>query len=179
VSASSAALPLDAERLHHWEPRLVRATARLQVPALGMDGIGLGYHDANRGDVPLGNRIPGWWWARVHAADTSLVRYRVHGLASEIEVASRDGGEPVVRRAPATARRRRRSAWGLALPADIGAGARAVAARRLLESSPFYARQETHAGDVHALGESADFRRFRSPLIRWMAYFRMRTVRAA
>jgi carotenoid 1,2-hydratase len=179
VSASTAALPLDAERLHRWEPRVVRATARLQVPALGIDGTGLGYHDANRGDVPLGGRLPGWWWARVHTADASLVRYGVHGHPSEIEVTTRDGEEPLVVSAPTAVRGRRRSAWGLVLPTDIGAGTRPIAAGRLLESSPFYARQEARADGVHALGESADFRRFRSPLIRWMAYFRMRTERAA
>jgi carotenoid 1,2-hydratase len=96
-----------------------------------------------------------------------------------IELAAYDGREPSVVHAPSGGRRHRRSAWGLALPTDIGAGGVAVPARRLLESSPFYARQETHAGGLHALGESADFRRFRSPLIRWMAYFRMRTERAA
>jgi carotenoid 1,2-hydratase len=177
--AATAALPLDAERLHYWEPRIVRATARLQVPALGIDDTGIGYHDANRGSAALGDGLPGWWWARVHAPDASLVRYGVHGHASEIEVATHGGREPTVVRAPAAARRHRRSAWGLALPTDIGAGGRTVAARRLLESSPFYARQEAHADGIHALGESADFRRFRSPLIRWMAYFRMRTERAA
>jgi carotenoid 1,2-hydratase len=31
----------------------------------------------------------------------------------------------------------------------------------------------------HALGEVADFRRFHSPLIRWMARFRMRVEPAA
>jgi carotenoid 1,2-hydratase len=176
---SAAALPLDAERLHYWEPRIVRARARLEVPALGIAGTGLGYHDANRGRVALGDGLPGWWWARVHAPDASLVRYCVHGHASEIRVSTHDGQEPTVVHAPAAARRRRRSAWGLALPTDIGAGDRPVAARRLLESSPFYARQEAHADGVHALGESADFHRFRSPLIRWMAYCRMRTERTA
>jgi len=176
---STAALPLDAERLHYWEPRIVRGRTWLEVPTLGIAGSGLGYHDANRGNVALGGGLPGWWWARVHAPDRSLVRYGVHGHAYQIEVAARAGHEAIVVHAPAAARRHRRSAWGLALPTDIGAGDRSVGARRLLESSPFYARQETHAEGVHALGESADFRRFRSPLIRWMAYFRMRTERAA
>jgi carotenoid 1,2-hydratase len=177
--ALSAALPLDAQRVHYWEPRIVRGTARLEVPALGIEGAGLGYHDVNRGSAALGDRIHGWWWTRVHAPDASLVRYGVHGAASVIELAAHRGREPSVVHAPSVERRHRRSAWGLALPTDIGAGGVTVPARRLLESSPFYARQETHAGGLHALGESADFRRFRSPLIRWMAYFRMRTERAA
>jgi carotenoid 1,2-hydratase len=179
ASTLAAALPLDAQRLHYWEPRIVRGTAWLEVPSLGIEGTGLGYHDANRGSAALGDGVPGWWWTRVHAADTSLVRYGVRGAASVIELAAHDGREPSVTHVPSVARRHRRSAWGLALPTDIGAGDVAVPARRLLESSPFYARQETHAGGLHALGESADFRRFRSPLIRWMAYFRMRTERAA
>jgi carotenoid 1,2-hydratase len=173
------ALPLDTQRLHYWEPRIVRGTAWLEVPALGIAGTGLGYHDVNRGIAALGDGVHGWWWTRVHAPDTSLVRYGVRGAASVIELAAHDGGEASVVHAPSVGRRHRLSAWGLALPTDIGAGGLAVPARRLLESSPFYARQETHAGGLHALGESADFRRFRSPLIRWMAYFRMRTERAA
>jgi carotenoid 1,2-hydratase len=177
--ARAAALPLDADGLHHWEPRIVRGSARLEVPALGIEGTGPGYHDANHGAVPLGDALPGWWWSRVHTPDASYVRYGVHGRPSVIEVAARDGREPTVVHARAATPPRRRSAWGLALPTDIGAGGRAVAAERLLESSPFYARQETHADGLHALGESADFRRFRSPMIRWMAYFRMRTERAA
>jgi carotenoid 1,2-hydratase len=177
--ALAAALPLDVQRLHYWEPRIVRGTARLEVPALGIAGTGLGYHDANRGGTALGDGVDGWWWTRVHAPDASFVRYGVHGAASVIELATHDDREPSVVHVPSVGRRQRRSAWGLALPTDIGAGGVAVPARRLLESSPFYARQETHAAGLHALGESADFRRFRSPLIRWMAYFRMRTERAA
>jgi carotenoid 1,2-hydratase len=171
-------MPLDSEGLHRWEPRIVRGTARLEVSALGIDGCGHGYHDANHGSVALGDGVPGWWWTRVHAPDASCVRYEVHGHSSAIEVIARDGQRPSIAWIPASGRSRR-SAWGLALPANLGAGSMTVPARRLLESSPFYARQETQADALHALGESADFRRFRSPLIRWMAYFRMRTERAA
>lgn len=177
--ASADETPLDAHGLHWWEPRVVRAAAWLEVPALGVAGAGLGYHDANRGAGALGGDVPGWWWSRVHAPEASLVRYAVHGHPSVIEVAVRDDQAPTVHHTPTGTRRMRRSAWGLALPADIGAGGVVVRAHDLLESSPFYARQETREEDLHALGESADFRRFRSPLIRWMAYFRMRTERAA
>ena len=177
--APATALPLDAQRLHHWEPRIVRGTARLEVPALGVEGTGVGYHDVNRGSAALGDGVRGWWWTRVHAPEASRVRYGVHDAATVIELAAHDGREPSIVHTPSIGRQHRRSAWGLSLPTDIGAGGVAVPARRLLESSPFYARQETHVGRLHALGESADFRRFRSPLIRWMAYFRMRTERAA
>jgi carotenoid 1,2-hydratase len=172
-------VPLDVEGLHRWEPRIVRGTARLEVNALGIEGSGHGYHDANHGSVALGDGVPGWWWARVHAREASCVRYQVHGHSSVIEVSARDGQRPDVFRMPAIEGTRRRSAWGLPMPTDLGAGDMKIPARRVLESSPFYAREETHADDLHALGESADFRRFRSPLIRWMAYFRMRTERAA
>jgi carotenoid 1,2-hydratase len=177
--AAVGVVPLDAEGLHRWEPRVVRGTARLEVSALGIDAVGRGYHDANHGSVALGDGVPGWWWTRVHAPEASGVRYEVHGHPSVIEVIARDGRRPSVARTPAIAGNPRRSAWGLPLPTDLGAGGMTVPARRLLESSPFYARQETHTDALHALGESADFRRFRSPLIRWMAYFRMRTERAA
>ena len=179
VCAPVGVMPLDPEGLHRWEPRIVRGTARLEVSALGIEGSGYGYHDANHGSVALGDDVPGWWWTRVHAPETSCVRYEVHGRSSVIEVSARDGQHPSVVRIPASEGNRRRSAWGLVLPTDLGAGDMTVPARWLLESSPFYARQETQAEALHALGESADFRRFRSPLIRWMAYFRMRTERAA
>jgi carotenoid 1,2-hydratase len=172
-------MPLDMEGAHRWEPRIVRGTARLEVSALGIEGIGRGYHDVNHGSVALGDGVPGWWWTRVHAPEASYVRYNVHGCSSVIEVIARDGHHPRVARTPAIDGNRRRSAWGLPLPTDLGAGDMTVPAGRILESSPFYARQETHADALHALGESADFRRFRCPLIRWMAYFRMRTERAA
>jgi carotenoid 1,2-hydratase len=54
-----------------------------------------------------------------------------------------------------------------------------VPAPDLVESSPFYARQVARSGELHAIGEVADFRRFRSPLVRWMAHFRTRVERAA
>jgi carotenoid 1,2-hydratase len=72
-----------------------------------------------------------------------------------------------------------RSGWGLRLPRHLAAGPVELPVASLLESSPFYARLEGAGDGRHALGEVADFRRFHSPLIRWMAHFRMRVERAA
>lgn len=64
---------------------------------------------------------------------------------------------------------------GVAAPAPArGRADRALPVTSHLESSPFYARLEGAGDGFHALGEVADFRRFHSPLIRWMARFRMR-----
>lgn len=177
--AAGPELPLDAEAVHRWQPRIARGAARLELPDQGIRRDGIGYHDANHGGAALGDGVSGWWWSRVHTPARSLVRYRAHGNPTMLELEAADGAPPAIRRVAAPARRARRSAWGLRLPRDIGAGDVRLAPRHLLESSPFYARQETRDGETHALAESADFRRFRSPLVRWMAYFRMRVERAA
>jgi carotenoid 1,2-hydratase len=69
--------------------------------------------------------------------------------------------------------------WGLRVPARLQVGNQVVGEPRLLESSPFYARLEARQGALDSLGEVADFRRFHSPFIRWMAHFRTRVGRAA
>jgi carotenoid 1,2-hydratase len=69
--------------------------------------------------------------------------------------------------------------WGLRVPARLHSGCEVVGPPRLLESSPFYARLEARQGQLDSMGEVADFRRFHSPFIRWMAHFRTRTGRAA
>jgi carotenoid 1,2-hydratase len=179
TTAAAPEVSLDARRRHRWEARIPRAAARLELPDLGITRTGIGYHDANHGAEALGDGVSGWWWSRLHTPERTLVRYRTHGGPRTIELEARVGTAARTAAVAAPEPALRRSAWGLALPRDIGAGDVILRARHLLESSPFYARQETRLGELHALGESADFRRFRSPLIRWMAYFRMRTERAA
>ena len=56
------------------------------------------------------------------------------------------------------------------MPTSLGVGG----APALLESSPFYARLEAQSDEAQAIGEVADFARFHSPTIRWMANFRTR-----
>jgi carotenoid 1,2-hydratase len=72
-----------------------------------------------------------------------------------------------------------RTGWGLLVPRQLGAGGVLLPNRpSLLESSPFYARLEARDGETHALSEVADFRRFHSPYVRWMASFRTRVAKA-
>ena len=170
-------LPLDGEGRHRWQPLAPRATASLEL-ADGTRVAGIGYHDTNHGAERLGLGLRGWRWSRVHDEGATWIRYLPPAPARAIEVVARPDGVEVQR----TARVHepmRRSGWGLALPAAIRAGEHVVPATHLLESSPFYARQQGRQGGALALAEVADFARFHSPLIRWMAHFRMRVERAA
>jgi carotenoid 1,2-hydratase len=171
--APVAPVALDDGGHHWWQPLACRATARLVLPDEGIDVAGLGYHDTNWGDEPLGGRLPGWRWGRVHGAERTGValvppapRPAIHLVASARGVAA----VPPAAAPDAGAR----SGWALRLPARIAAGGIDVPAEALLESAPFYARQEGRRDGLMALGEVADFHRFRSPWIRWMARFRTR-----
>jgi carotenoid 1,2-hydratase len=170
----AAELPLDPARRHGWEARMPRATATLALPD-GTTAAGVGYHDTNHGDEPLGLGLRGWTWSRVAGRDATVVRYCPPG-ATELEVVAGDAGTRV-RAVPATPDPVRRSRWGLALPDAIRAGGATVPVDAVLESSPFYARLAGTADGRLAVAEVADFARFRQPWIRWMAHFRMRLER--
>lgn len=154
---------------HHWRPVAARGLARVQVHSHGLDFKGRGYHDMNWGDVPLGSDLRGWEWVRVHRDDATDITYRPWAK----------GPAALVRVGPGLASSRRevlpppdaaRSSWGLKVPRHLGV----AGAPLLLESSPFYARAEAHDDAAHAMGEVADFRRFHSPTVRWMASFKTR-----
>jgi len=153
---------------HRWHPIAPRARAKVAVPSLGLDLDACAYHDGNWGDAPLGSDLAGWEWSRRAGPASTVVTYRPWGARARTLTATPGsaafGGDPPAVSATS------RTAWGLTVPS---AGA------RLLESSPFYARLEAHDGGVHELGEVADFRRFRSPWIRWMARLRTRLEPAA
>ncbi len=153
---------------HRWQPIAPRARAQVTVPSLGLELEGAAYHDGNFGDVPLGTDLAGWDWSRKSDERATVVTYRPWG-GDVLSVTVSDCGAEV-RRAAAEQAPRARTAWGLDVPARDG---------RLVESSPFYARLETDSAGGHELGEVADFRRFRSPWIRWMARLRTRMERAA
>lgn len=140
----------------------------------GLDLRGTGYHDGNHGDVPLGTDLRGWEWRRVHGPASTEVDDRpwAEGPSARVRVTA---SEAVCARASLAPPRSTYSAWGLRIPSSLGVGG----APRLLETSPFYARLEASFGDAHALGEVADFRRFHSPTVRWMATFRTRVGGAA
>lgn len=154
---------------HRWRPIAARGEARVQVLSHGIDLRGRGYHDGNHGDVPLGGDLRGWEWVRVHRPDATEITYRpwTDGPATQVRVTE---GEASSRREVLPPPRAERTTWGLKAPAELGVDG----APRLLESSPFYARTEAFDASAHAMGEVADFRRFHSPTVRWMASFRTR-----
>jgi carotenoid 1,2-hydratase len=164
-------------RSHTWAPVALRARATLRLPVLGKVLEGDGYHDTNGGAEPLGTDLAGWTWARVHAADVTHVHYRLP-VGGDLVVRGSDQ-DAVAERRPAEPSPTMLTGWGLRVPRALQAGPSRLEAPRMLESSPFYARLEARGAAVHALGEVADFRRFRSPFIRWMAHFRTRVERAA
>ncbi len=154
---------------HRWRPIAARGEARVQVLSHGLDLRGRGYHDGNHGDVPLGSDLRGWDWVRVHGPDATDITYRpwTDGPAASVQVTATGAtSRRVTLPPPDTAR----TTWGLQVPRALGVGD----APHLLESSPFYARAEASDARGHAMGEVADFRRFHSPTVRWMANFRTR-----
>lgn len=169
-------MPLPLGSGHLWQPLAPRCSARLAVSSRGIDEHGHGYADTNHGEEPLGVSLPGWHWTRVHAEERTHIHYALPGPHSYMVTAERDRlwYEQVPSEETPSLEATR---WGLRVPRSfrVGDAPNAVfAPARLLESSPFYARLEAHAPGAHALGEVADFRRFRSPWIRWMAHFRTR-----
>ena len=170
-------VPLLPDGTHTWEPRAPRCEAELRLPLLGHALKGYGYHDVNAGDSPLGPTLPSWSWTRVHAPGATAVDLRLPA-GERITVRTGEGGTSLCRdQAPPA--EGMSTHWGLRVPRTLSAGGLEVPAPDLVESSPFYARQVARSGDLHAIGEVADFRRFRSPLVRWMAHFRTRVERAA
>jgi carotenoid 1,2-hydratase len=157
---------------HFWQPIAPRCKAKLVLA----DGVfeGIGYHDTNRGEVPLGSELSGWQWSRTHGPQTTQVHYQPNEGGQAVHLESSAGGTSLWIR-PAAVLEPRRTLWGLAVPRALGGSA----APRLLESSPFYARMESRTGDSHVLCEVADFVKFRRPWLRWMTHFRSRKGNAA
>ena len=172
------AIDLLPDGSHTWEPRAPRCDAELRLPLLGHALRGHGYHDANGGDSPLGPTLASWSWTRVHAPDRTAIDFRLPG-GERLAVGTGERGTSLVRDAAPAPEATAATSWGLRVPRILAAGGLEVPAPELVESSPFYARQVARSGELHAIGEVADFRRFRSPLVRWMAHFRTRVERAA
>jgi carotenoid 1,2-hydratase len=159
---------------HWWRPLAPRARASLTLETEGVRAEGLGYHDTNHGAEQLGARLSGWHWSRTHGADATVVEYLLPEGAAPVRVTAGARGVQCERGAGAEPLPMELTGWGLRVPRHLRVGDRVLGAPRLLESSPFYARVESHEEGLDTLGEVADFRRFHSPLIRWMAHFRTR-----
>ncbi|MCP3135865.1 carotenoid 1,2-hydratase [Pyxidicoccus xibeiensis] len=170
---------LMPELPHYWQALAPRAQARLDVPTLGIKADGLGYHDTNHGDELLGARLSGWHWARTHRHGETVVDYHLPDGVAPLRVVAGEGGVRCERGLTSELRPTNITGWGLRVPSRLHAGNQLVGEPRLLESSPFYARLEARQGALDSMGEVADFRRFHSPFIRWMAHFRTRMGRAA
>ena len=159
---------------HWWQPMAPRARARLEVATEGVAVEGLGYHDTNHGAELLGARLPGWHWSRTHGEHQTVVDYVLPDGAAPVRVTAGPQGVLCERGDRLEAAPTALTGWGLRVPRHLRAGSRVLGEPRLLESSPFYARVEAREAGLDTLGEVADFRRFHSPLIRWMAHFRTR-----
>ncbi len=157
---------------HWWQPVAPRARAWLEVETEGVAAEGLGYHDMNHGAELLGARLRGWHWARTHGARETVVDYVLPEEVVRVTVGAE--GVRCERERGAEGPRTELTGWGLRVPRQLRAGNQVVGSARLLESSPFYARVAARAQGLEALGEVADFQRFHSPWIRWMAHFRTR-----
>ncbi|MBL8952892.1 MAG: carotenoid 1,2-hydratase, partial [Myxococcaceae bacterium] len=66
---------------HRWHPIAPLATAKVEVPSLGLTFEGHAYHDGNDGDVPLGTDLAGWDWERRCEPGRTVVTYRPYGAA--------------------------------------------------------------------------------------------------
>jgi len=153
---------------HQWFPFAIRAKGHLRVPSHGVDFTGRAYHDGNAGQRVLGTDLPGWSWIRTHRPTSSEVIYQPDDAPTWQVLAS--ATDVQVKREARPRHPTRKTNWGLTVPRKLGVDAPV----RMLESSPFYARMEATAGDVHTLGEAGDFARFRSPLVGWLADLRTR-----
>ncbi|MFY2562506.1 carotenoid 1,2-hydratase [Corallococcus terminator] len=171
---------LMPELPHYWQALAPRARARLEVSSLGVKAEGLGYHDTNHGEELLGERLAGWHWARTHREDaTTVVDYHLPDGVAPLRMTACEQGVRCERGPGPLTRPTVITGWGLRVPSRLQTGNEEVGEARLLESSPFYARLEARKGALDCMGEVADFRRFHSPFIRWMAHFRTRMGTAA
>jgi carotenoid 1,2-hydratase len=159
---------------HWWQPVAPRTRALLEVDTEGVRAEGVGYHDTNHGSEQLGMRLSGWHWSRTHGTHQTVVDYLLPNGVAPVRVTAAPGRVQCERGPHGEVLPTWRTGWGLQVPRHLRAGNIVVGAPRLLESSPFYARVEAHHEGLNTLGEVADFRRFHSPLIRWMAHFRTR-----
>lgn len=172
---------LDAAGRHLWwaVAPLCRVEVELTEPALRWSGVG--YHDANAGDVALEQDFHGWDWSRADVDGRPVVLYDTtvrDGDATRVRFARRylpDGSAEVIE-VPAD-RSLGRTRWGVARTsrADRGASAHVV---RTLEDAPFYARSVLSTSllgsRVQAMHESVDLDRFASSWVRFLIPFRMR-----
>lgn len=161
---------------HYWQALAPRTRAWLKVASEGLEAEGMGYHDTNHGEELLGQRLAGWHWTRTHRAEVTVVDYHLPDGVPPVRVTAHPDGVSCERGTvvPPEARPMSLTGWGLRVPSRLHAGNVVLGEPKLLESSPFYARVEARVHGFDALGEVADFRRFHSPLIRWMAHFRTR-----
>ena len=165
-------LSLSEGKLHRWEALMPRAKGVLQTSVLKQTLEGIGYLDTNYGEEPLSSSLPRWQWSRSHSEVTDLteIEFKLPTLQQSLHVSAHRGSTSVWR-SVLRERAQIKTGWGLQVPA--------LPQSRLLESSPFYARLEARQGESHQMYEVADFQKFDSPWIRWMARFKTRKDRAA
>jgi carotenoid 1,2-hydratase len=184
---TAPALPivLDETGRHLWWPVAPRARIEVDVPALGLQWSGTGYHDANAGERPLERDFSRWTWGRFHdregetwvaydallrngertSQSLQLVRHAGHGLAHAVRTdlpASSPTG---------------RTGWALDLATRCDLGARPTI-DHVLEDAPFYARHlvstSIRGRSVQGVTETLDLDRFDKRWVQGLLPFRMR-----
>jgi carotenoid 1,2-hydratase len=175
---SAQSFKLDAAGHHAWQPIAPRARIDVTLDKPGMGWSGNAYLDSNCGAQPLEAGFREWTWSRAHLAQDTVVFYDAfRSDASDVAMAFRfDPGARVrtVELLPRTALPS--TAWRISREMRADAD-QAIAVRRTLEDTPFYARTRitTQIFGEHAecFHESLSLERFTSPLVRAMLPFRM------
>ena len=168
---------LDARGRHRWHPiaPVARLEAEFERPGLSWEGTG--YLDSNSGGEPLEAGFSDWTWSRADmGSETAVVYDAARRDGSKLALALRfdAAGNATPFASPAVAALPR-SKWLVARATRSETGGASIV--RSFEDTPFYARSliETQmlGRKVHAVHESLDLGRFRSPVIRAMLPFRM------
>jgi len=177
LAMTGQAFLLDAEGRHRWFPLAPRARVDVALRNPPLRWSGIGYLDANSGDVPLEDSFRSWTWSRAGIGDRTAILYEVspHRGAGASLALLIDAAGDVSRFAPPPSVALPPTRWRIARQTRAD-NARAEL-RRTLEDTPFYARSLVNARllgcDVVALHESLSLARFRAPWVQALLPFRM------
>jgi carotenoid 1,2-hydratase len=178
---ASFAAPLDTPGRHRWGPIAPCARIEVALDAPSLRWQGAAYLDSNEGDEPIERAFTRWDWLRTASPDgrTTTVIYDVQaqGASAAAFIARRfdaDGSDCAVDVAAHRAALAPAPLWRIARSVRAGEGARVL---RTLEDTPFYARSlielSSDGAREHAVHETLDVSRLRSPAVQAMLPWRM------
>lgn len=172
---------IDPDGRHRWWPIAPVATAEVHFDDPHLSFKGSAYLDSNFGEEPLADGFERWHWSRSEGAGgAATVLYDAtprRGDAYERGLSFRADGSWQYADLSLDEKSLGRGFWGVAREtrADAGTQPRVV---RPFEDAPFYTRELIEASldgrRVHAVHESIDLDRWRSPVVRAMLPFRLR-----